>query len=153
MIKIKRVLVPIDFSEFSDRALNYAKEICEKFDAELHLLHVLEVIVSTPQFTMGLAIPAREEESEKLVLEKMAELPGENWAADRAVVRHTAHGAPFVQIVKYAKENDIDILIIGTHGRTGLSHVFMGSVAENVVRQSPCPVLVVRNEGHQFVAP
>jgi len=154
MIKINRVLVPIDFSEFSYQALKYGQEFCDKFDAELHLLHILEIhVTTTPQFTMGLAIPDRQEESQELVMEKMSQLPGNDWATDKKVVRETAHGSPFVEIVKYAREHEIDVIILGTHGRTGLSHVFMGSVAENVVRQAPCPVLIVSKEGHQFVAP
>jgi nucleotide-binding universal stress UspA family protein len=153
MIQVNRVLVPIDFSEFSDQALKYGQELCEKFGAELHLLHVLEThVTSTPQFAMGLAVPDREEESTAAVSEKMNELPGGDWG-DKPVKRTAAHGSPFVEIVKYAKDNQIDVIAIGTHGRTGLSHVILGSVAENVVRHAPCPVLIVRNEGHQFVAP
>ena len=153
MIQINKVLVPIDFSDFSAQALVYGLELCDKFDAELHLLHVLEKhVTSTPQFAMGLAIPEREEESATAVMEQMNKLPGNDGAANGKVVRETAHGSPFVEIVKYSKDNQIDLIAIGTHGRTGLSHVVMGSVAENVVRHATCPVLTVRKEGHQFVA-
>lgn len=154
MIQINRVLVPIDFSEFSDQALTYGQELCEKYGAELHLLHVLEVhVTGTPQFTMGLAVPELQEESVEAVMNKMNELPGNDWGADRTVVRKTAKGSPFVETVRYAKDNNVDVIVIATHGRTGLSHVFLGSVAEGVVRHAPCPVLIVRKEGHQFVSP
>ncbi len=154
MIQINRILVPIDFSDCSIQALQYGQELCDRFDAELHMLHVLEMhVTGTPQFTMGLALPERVEESAEQVREEMNKLPGEDWGADRTIVREIGRGAPFVEIVRYANEHDIDAIVIGTHGRTGLSHVFVGSVAENVVRQAACPVLVVRPEGHQFVAP
>ncbi len=154
MIKINRLLVPIDFSEFSTQALRYGQELCEKFGAELHLLHTLEVHVSkTPQFALGLALPDRVKESTEQVVRKMNQLAVGPWAENRKVVRETAHGSPTVEIVNYAKVHNIDIIVIGTHGRTGLSHVLMGSVAEYLVRQAPCPVLVVRTEGHQIVAP
>ena len=152
MIHIKRVLVPIDFSEFSDRALQYGKELCKKFDAELHLLHALEVhVTGAPQFSMGLAVPERVEESSAEVMQELNKLPGDDY--DLPVERSTAQGSPFLAIVNYAKENDIDLIALGTHGRSGLNHVFLGSVAENVARQAPCPVLIVRKDGHQFVSP
>ncbi len=154
MIRINRLLVPIDFSEFSTQALRYGQELCETFGAELHLLHTLEVHVSnTPQFAFGLALPDRFQESTEQVIRRMNELAAGAWAENKKVVRETAHGSPTVEIVNYAKVHDIDIIVIGTHGRTGLSHVLMGSVAEYVVRQAPCPVLVVRTEGHQIVSP
>ena len=62
-------------------------------------------------------------------------------------------GVPFLEIIRYAKELEIDLIVLGTHGRTGLAHVLLGSVAERVVRKSPCPVLTVHPKGHQFVMP
>ena len=62
-------------------------------------------------------------------------------------------GAPFLEIIRYAKENDVDLIVLGTHGRSGLAHVLLGSVAERVVRKSPCPVLTVRHPEHEFVMP
>ena len=154
MIEIKKVLVPIDFSEFSDQALRYGQELCEKFEAELHLLHVLELhVTGAPQFTMGIALPEVKEESTEAAMKKLNDMPNGYWPENRKLVRKTAHGAPFVEIVRYAKEQDIDVIAMGTHGRTGLSHLFIGSIAENVVRQAPCPVSIVRKEGHQFVSP
>jgi nucleotide-binding universal stress UspA family protein len=75
------------------------------------------------------------------------------WSAGKSIIRVIRQGPPFLEIVRYAKETAIDLIVIGTHGRTGLAHVFMGSVAEKVVRKSPCPVLSVRHPEHEFIAP
>ena len=75
------------------------------------------------------------------------------WAAGKTIVRVVRQGSPFLEIIRYAKEKGIDLIVIGTHGRTGLAHVFMGSVAEKVVRKAPCPVLSVRHPEHEFIAP
>jgi nucleotide-binding universal stress UspA family protein len=154
MIQLDRVLVPVDFSDSTLQALKYGQELCEKFDAELHLVHVLEIhVTGTPQFAMGVAIPERVEESAAMVAEEMKKYPDSDWCEGHKVVRETLRGAPFVEIVRYAKNHNIDAIVMGTHGRTGLNHVFMGSVAENVVRHATCPVLIVRSQGHQFVSP
>lgn len=141
MINFKHILVPIDFSEHSDRALEYGKELCEKFGADLHLLHVLEVRLSAPNFGMGAAVPNRIEESADGVMHELNKLAAD-WTG--TVVRATAHGSPIVAINDYAKENEIDLIALGTQGRTGLSHLLLGSVAENVSRHAPCPVMIVR---------
>ena len=82
-----------------------------------------------------------------------SELIDSAWAEGKLVVRATAQGTPFLEIIRYAKEKDIDMIVMGTHGRSGLVHMLMGSVAEKVVRKAPCPVLTVRPEGHKFVMP
>ena len=155
MIQIKRILVPMDFSDCSVQALRFGQELCLKFEADLHLLHVLESYVTgTPQFGMGLALPQIKEESSEAVVTRMQELTeSADWPADRNIVHATTAGVPFVEIIRYARESEIDLIVIGTHGRTGLRHVFLGSVAENVVRQGPCPVLTIRQTDHQFEAP
>ena len=75
------------------------------------------------------------------------------WAAGRKVVHAVVEGSPKVEIVRYARQHDVDVIVLATHGRSGLAHVIIGSVAECVVRAAPCPVLTVRPEGHQFVMP
>ena len=154
MISLQRILHPTDFSEHAQHALGYACELASKFDAELHLLHVLEVHVSsTPQFGMGLALPANIRESEEAAQRALESMPGAPWSESLRVVRATLQGNAFVEIIRYAREHDADVVVLSTHGRTGLSHMLMGSVSERVVRKSPCPVLTVRPEGHQFVMP
>ena len=153
MIQIKRVLLPTDFSEFAQPAADYAREFVERFQAQLHLLHVLETQVTTTQFVMGLTIPERIEESAAEATDHLKKIYDDQWSREHSLVYGTAHGPPFVQIVQYARDNQIDLIIMGTHGRTGLPHVFIGSVAERVVQHAPCPVLTVRPQGHQFVSP
>lgn len=141
MIKLARILLPTDFSKFSGEATKYACALAEQFGAELHVLHVLEA--------QETAYPELMEPVEKA----LAQVLNPKWAEGRKVVKATAQGPAFLEIIKYAREHDIDLIVLGTHGRSGLVHVLVGSVAERVVRKSPCPVLTVRPEGHQFVMP
>ena len=154
MIQLARILLPADFSEFSSEATNYACAFAEQFDAELHLLHVLEIHHSTtPDLAMGLALPSRIKESREAVEKALENVLDSKWAEGRKVVKATAEGPPFLEIIRYAKQHDVDLIVMGTHGRSALVHVLMGSVAEKVVRKAPCPVLTVRPEGHQFIMP
>ena len=154
MIQLQRILFPTDFSQHAARAQDYACEFADKFAAQLHLMHVLETHVSAaPEFAMGLALPQRIEESEQDAQRALAGLLEDKWQADHDVVLATAHGTPFVEIIRYAKSNQIDLIVMATHGRSAWEHVLMGSVAERVVRKAPCPVLTIRPEGHQFVMP
>jgi universal stress protein A len=155
MIQIKRILLPTDFSEYSAAARRYACAFSDQFEAELHLIHVIQdlaPLVPEP----GVVVPPpgdylRElEQNAQAMLERVLD-PG--WAAGKRIVRVVRQGPPFLEIVRYAKEMAIDLIVIGTHGRTGLAHVFMGSVAEKVVRKAPCPVLSVRHPEHEFIAP
>ncbi len=154
MIQFRRIMLPTDFSEYSQAATAYAVELAEKFDAELHLFHVVEVHPgSTPVFGGGLALAPNVKESREHAVRQLAGFLDPQWRNAHKVVHATGDGPPFLEIIRYAKENDIDLIIIGTHGRTGLAHVMIGSVAEKVVRKAPCPVLTVRAKGHQFVMP
>jgi nucleotide-binding universal stress UspA family protein len=153
-IEIKRILLPTDFSAYSATATKYACELVTKFDAELHLLHTLEVhLASTPTFGMGLALPRYVPESKAAAEKALAGVLDPQWAVGRKVVQAVVEGSPKVEIIRYARTQEIDVIVLTTHGRTGLAHVLMGSVAESVVRTAPCPVLTVRPEGHQFVMP
>ena len=153
-IRIQKILLPTDFSTLSAPATEYACELAAKFDAELHLLHTLEIHTdSTPAFGMGLALPNYIHESRAAAETSLASLLAPKWSAGRRVIRTVLEGSPKVEIIRYARQHDIDLIVLSTHGRTGLSHVVMGSVAENVVRTAPCPVLTLRPQGHQFVMP
>jgi len=153
MIRLERVLVPIDFSKFSKHALRYGCAFADEFHAELHLLHVLQDLIHVvPDVGTGLPAPDvyfREvhENAEKA----LAELPGDLWSGGKEVVRALRTGTPFLEIVRYAKEEQIDLIVLGTHGRSALVHLLLGSVAEKVVRKAPCPVLTVRHPEHEFV--
>lgn len=153
-IKIKRILLPTDFSSYSATATKYACELVTKFDAELHLLHTLEVhLASTPAFGMGLALPQYLHESKAAAEKALTSVLDPQWSVGRKVVHAVVEGSPKVEIVRYARTHDIDVIVLATHGRSGLAHIIIGSVAEGVVRTAPCPVLTVRPEGHQFVMP
>jgi nucleotide-binding universal stress UspA family protein len=147
-IRLERVLLPTDFSDYSAAATMYACELAAKFDAELHLLHTLEVHLSgTPGFGMGLALPQYLHESRAAAGKALDGVLDPQWAVGRKVVRAVVEGSPKVEIVRYARTQEVDLIVLATHGRSGLAHVIIGSVAESVVRTAPCPVLTVRPEG------
>lgn len=153
MISIQRILTATDFSEHSAAATKYACEFAVKFDAELHVLNVLES-PNLPDFVARLrpAIPVREQRT-AAAESLLSTVLDPNSMPGRTVVSAVAEGVAFVEIVRYAREHDIDLIVIATHGRTGLAHALLGSVSEQVVRTAPCPVLTVRPQGHQFVMP
>ena len=153
-IRLQKILLPTDFSDYSAAATKYACELATKFDAELHLLHTLEThLASTPNFGFGLDLPKYVSESKAAAEKSLGGVLDPKWSAGRTVIHAVVEGSPKVEIIQYARKQNIDLIVIATHGRTGLSHVIMGSVAETVVRTAPCPVLTVRPEGHQFVMP
>ena len=153
-IRLQKILLPTDFSNYSAAATKYACELATKFDAELHLLHTLEThLASTPSFVMGLDLPKYVSDSKAAAEKSMTSVLDPKWAAGRTVVKAMVEGSPKVEIIAYARKHNIDLIVLATHGRSGLAHVLMGSVAESVVRTAPCPVLTVRPEGHQFVMP
>lgn len=151
MIDLKRILVPVDFSKHSHNALRYAVAFADALGAELHLLHV----VQEPASYTRMYVPPEDwlTEERDAARRELEKLPGDEVKANVAVLREVRSGSPLVEIIQYAKEADIDLIVMGTHGRTGLAHLLLGSVAENVVRQAPCPVLTVRNPEHEFVMP
>jgi universal stress protein A len=155
MIQMQRILVPIDFSEFGKHSMRYGCEFAKKFSAELHLMNVVEDIYpiipepGTASPITGEYLVGLKESSERAI----ENLPEVDWQADLKIVRSVVSGTPFLEIIRYARKENIDMIVIGTHGRSGLIQALMGSVAEKVVRKAPCPVLTVRPEGHDFVMP
>ncbi len=156
MIPLKRILLPTDFSEQSGEATRYACAFAEQFQAELHVLHVVEKLAATiPEAVVEMATALENylEVAETKALAQLTKVLEPGWEQGKHVTLATRTGLAFLKIIEYAKEHEIDLIVMGTHGRTGLSHVLMGSVAERVVRMAPCPVLTVHPEGHQFVMP
>ena len=156
MIKLDRILVPTDFSDFSKPALTYGCAMAARFDAELHLLHVVPDPAMLVPEAAAFSVESMEAQAEMLrtdAMKTLSNLPADGWSNEKTIVREVRVGAAFMEIIDYARETDIDLIVIGTHGRSGLMHVLMGSVAERIVRKSPCPVLTVKPEGHQFVMP
>jgi nucleotide-binding universal stress UspA family protein len=147
VIDIKRVLAPTDFSGHSEHAVRYACSLAERFEAELHLVHILsEIIPAGPDpLLMPVMPPQFYEESERRAKETLRHLLRPAWGKPASVTTAVRWGSPVEAIVDYCKELAIDLLVIATHGRTGLSHVLLGSVAERIVREGPCPVLTIRD--------
>lgn len=156
MIKLDRILVPTDFSDFSKPALLYGCAMAARFEAELHLLHVVPDPAMLVPEAAAFSVETMQAQSESLLKEAQAalqKLPPDGWENKNTIIREVRVGAAFMEIIEYARDKSIDLIVIGTHGRSGLMHVLMGSVAERIVRKSPCPVLTVKPEGHQFVMP
>jgi nucleotide-binding universal stress UspA family protein len=156
MINLKQILAPTDFSDASANALRYAKAFAESFDAGIHLLHVVEdpAIYAwvPPEGPVPPTTLIREEMEKHVRVQLNGLLTDEERQRYRAqVVQRT--GNAFVEIVRYAKEQNIDLIVMGTHGRGPIAHMLLGSVAEKVVRKAPCPVLTVRHPEHEFVMP
>ena len=152
MINLKTILFPTDFSPQADKAREYAYSLAEKFAAELHVVCVVQdVALMAPEMPGTFTMPV----SNLNDVIKGAEQGLQKYPAcvGKEPVRTVRTGEPFVEIIRYAKEQNIDLIVMGTHGRTGLTHALLGSVAERVVRKAGCPVLTVRPEGHQFVLP
>ena len=153
MISLKKVLFPTDLSDAAAEAQLYACALAEQFDAELHVLSVMQdVSLMSPDPNMPWVIPASSLDEVRQSLEAaLVKIPDPKWAIGRSIQRVIRIGAPYVEIIKYAQEQDVDVIVVGTHGRSGLTHLLLGSTAEKVVRKSPCPVLTVHPKGHQFV--
>jgi nucleotide-binding universal stress UspA family protein len=155
MIKLKHILVPTDFSDFSKYALNYAITFAQTFEAKITLLHV------TPQGELDairqVSTYFEADALEQLLKKRKAEdqkqldefITPELKKGIKVESIHTV-GIPSEEITEMAKQKEVDLIIIATHGRSGLPHVVLGSVAEKVVRKAPCPVLTIRHPEHEF---
>ena len=155
MIDLRRILVPTDFSKHSENALKYAVAFAEKFGAELHLLHVVQDLALFIPDAVAVAPPlappvAQFAAAARTALERVVQ---EHQLDRFSVHPEVREGTPFYEIVRFAGERTIDLIVMGTHGHTGLVHVLLGSTAEKVVRKAPCPVLTVRHPEHEFVHP
>jgi nucleotide-binding universal stress UspA family protein len=155
MIAIQRILLPTDFSEHSKHAARYACTLAEKFQSELHVVHVLQDLVAlVPE--AGLAFPPPGDYLQDLkssAEHALSEFPPADMRGKIPVHRALLDGVPFVEIVRYAREREMHLIVMGTHGRTGLAPVLLGSSAEKVVRKASCPVLTVRPPGQEFHMP
>ena len=153
MINLRRILHPTDFSDNSDQALKYACSLAIQFSADLHLLNVVHDtgLISPP--IAGFFPPDYYRQQMQQAEERLSELPDKVLNHTGSVIRNAAEGEPFVEIIRYAKENEIDMIVMGTHGYTGVKHMIIGSVAENVVRKAHCPVLTVHPENFLFEMP
>jgi nucleotide-binding universal stress UspA family protein len=150
MIQIAKIMIPTDFSEYSRHALRYAITLAESFKAKLYLMHAWELAVLVTQqseaYTALNMVETRagEEEALKRLTEEVR-----SRGIDAEPV--FASGRAYSEIVRAAQQLEVDLIVIATHGRKGLSHLVFGSTAERVVRLAPCPVLTVKHPEHDFV--
>jgi len=152
LIKLKKVLVPTDFSDSAKHAFSYGVSFAREYEAELVLLHVVE------NLTVGYAsdlfpVPMAEvfQEISGYARAELAKLAEEAKQKGVVVSELVAQGKPSAEIIRYAAENAIDMIVLGTHGKGMLDQALFGSTTERVVRRAPCPVLTVRMAEHEFV--
>jgi nucleotide-binding universal stress UspA family protein len=151
-IGIKRILVPIDFSAHSKNALKYAIPFAVQFSASIDLIYVVEPAIYPSDFSIGqVGFPNIEDELRTRGSNELDELMKKEIAKRVPARRVVRTGKPFYEILSYAQEEKIDLIVIATHGHTNVEHILFGSTAEKVVRRAPCPVLVVRSGEHEFV--
>ena len=156
MIAIKTILLPTDGSECSVKAMTYALSFARQYSGRVVALHVVDrrweeqTRLAFAEVGQDLAQKIRDgyAEEARRILQEVADAGAKASVPEETRV---ATGIPFDDIVRIGKELPADIIIMGTHGRTGVSHLLLGSVAEKVVRRAPCPVLTVRKEEHDFV--
>jgi len=152
VIKLKKVLVPTDFSDGARQALKYGMSFAKEYGAELVLLHVVE------NLTVGYAsdlfpVPMAEvlQEISGYAKSELAKLGDEARARGLSVQEQVMQGKPSAEIIRFASEHEIDVIVLGTHGKGMLDQALFGSTTERVVRRAPCPVLTVRKPEHEFV--
>jgi nucleotide-binding universal stress UspA family protein len=156
VIQLQQILVATDFSDASGVAFSYGRELARSFGATLHVLHVVDLLAARIPMAQGHGydinnLQAQIDESAHEALNNLiSDEDREKLHAEEVVI---AALNPADAIVTYADEHRIDIIVMGTHGRSGLSRLMVGSVAERVVRFSPCPVLTVRHPEHEFIRP
>lgn len=156
MILLKHILVATDFSEPSEAAFAYGRELARTFHAKLVVLHVAEDVAARAYGADGFVFfePTLQRDIEAGAQKQLdALLCDEDRTVLSAQTIVRTSNSPAAAIVDYARDADIDLIVIGTHGRGGMAHLLLGSVAERVVRTAPCPVLTVRHPEREFVLP
>jgi len=156
---LTKILVATDFSEDSVRALGYGEELARKFGAEIVLLHVdqpLAPVMLAPEFgpSIDTGVMSRIAEEQRLLaqkeLDKIVGRLRDGGLKARSLLRV---GAPFLEIINAAQTENADLIVMGTHGRGGLAHILLGSVAERVVQKASCPVLTIRHPDRKIKHP
>lgn len=155
MIALKNILVATDFGEAADMALSYGREFARTFGARLHVLHVVQdlgVHLGAPEYSASIGrLQTEVEESARKRANQL--VSDEDRQALQAQVAIATHPSASEAIVAYARDERINLIVLGTHGRQAMGRLIMGSVAERVTRTAPCPVLVVRHPEREFVLP
>ncbi len=154
-----KILAATDFSEDSELALGYAEEFAKKFGAEIIVLHVdqpLAPVMMTPELGPAMDVGAMSrigEEQRLLAQRELDKIVGKFRDAGLKARSLLKVGSPFLEILHTSQSENADLIVLGTHGRTGLAHVLMGSVAERVVQKAACPVLTIRHPDRKFKHP
>jgi nucleotide-binding universal stress UspA family protein len=147
-MQFRHILAPTDFSEYSKQAIASALELAKKFGAKLTILHVIEL---PPYPVEGYVPPSLSatfmDDLERQATTGLAQLVPESEAANVEVARVIVVGTPYRKIIDTAEAEQVDLIVMATAGRTGFSHLVMGSIAERVVRTASCPVLTIRPHG------
>ena len=155
-VTFKKLLFPTDFSDLAPDALRYARELAETFNAELHLLHVVDeayqhwaavgpetLPVSPPVEDM---IAAGRQRMERFCAQHLVDM-------EPPPITQVTLGRPFAEIIGYAREKEVNLIVMPTHGRGTIAHVLLGSTTEKVVRKAGCAVMTIRSKAHEFVMP
>ncbi len=154
MLKIQRILCPIDFSGFSSKAYDYAESLARHYGAKLFLEHVVRPVTEPYAYWMypgGVVyVSSSLRASAEKQLQEFLKTHAHNGTPTERVVRE---GVATESILSFAEEQRMDLIVMGTHGRQGFNHLTMGSVTEKVLRKARCPVLAVRKPTHDFVSP
>ena len=149
-----RILLPTDFSDCSAEAANVVKLLAERFGSAITILHVLdEPAALDPMFRGDVPLELLRGRMEKFAKESMEAFVSAHFSGYSKFDTILAAGIPYREIIGKARECGAGLIVIGTHGRTGVEHVIFGSTAEKVVRYSPCPVLTVRKGGKEYIHP
>jgi len=153
-MQIKTVLFPTDFSQGARAAMDHAISLAKDYQSKLILLYVIQDI-SIAEWYIPSSLSAADlvEDMQKSAWNEMDKWGAEVSHSVKDVEKLVVRGVPFVEIIKTAKERQADLIVIGTHGRTGIDHMLFGSTAERVVRKAACPVLTVRIPGREFKMP
>jgi nucleotide-binding universal stress UspA family protein len=156
MITLTNILVATDFSEPSDAALTYGRALACHFKSTLHVVHVVGHVpdVFSAAEAYVISVPKLEQQIEDAARKALDDLLIDNNELPLPIRRVLiTSNAPALAIVDYARQEPIDLIVTGTHGRGAVAHALIGSVAERVLRTAPCPVLTVRHPEHEFVVP
>jgi nucleotide-binding universal stress UspA family protein len=150
-VHLKNILVPTDFSAESVKALHYGVALSQQFDATLWLVHIIEPAPAFGGFE-GIPIVVETDRQVQDAEARMAEFAAKNIPADVAVTSLVRSGSIVGEISALAKARNLDLAIISTHARTGINRALFGSMAEKILHHAPCPVLIVREQEHEFLA-
>jgi nucleotide-binding universal stress UspA family protein len=154
MVVFKEVIVPTDFSEHSLRAVDYAIEIAEKFGSRLKLIYVIEPFLQAADVSWtSVDFDELNKSHQKSAEQQLDQILKERIPKSVVAESMILFGKPFVEIVKVAREDNADLIVMATHGRGAVAHILMGSTADKVVRKAPCPVLTVKHPKHMFALP